>query len=1310
VAFTVRGPNGWVGFSNLVSDSGLISLTNSGGYTLTAQGTVDAYDIAYAFKLVETVQTDLALGTTFTGQFVGSAQAQLFRITITNSGPLRIVLANVGGGNNVELFAGRSGAPTRGVFDYPSVPGSGGNREILIPNASVGTVYVLVYADNISTPGPFSIQATTAGVFLTGITPNRQANNSTFTMTLTGAGFEAGTAVELLGGRDAPYSATNVSVDSFTQLTATFPPNLAPPGVYSVRVHQPDGDLAILTNVFTMLEPGAPKLLTRLMMPYVLGRHVANTIYVEYANEGTASMPAPLLVLRSSDLDGSDRPVLTLDENRIVQNYWSAGLPPGTANEIFLLAGGAQPGVLNPGERFLVPVYYLGLQQPWNFSDGQVEMEIRYWTADDPSPIDWNERKETLRPPTLDAATWDVVYANLTAGLATTGDYVRMLNDNAQFLGRLGRRVKSVDDLWNFELQQAYGYSALPVLDSALDSALPTPGVTLNLRRRFASNLRARNSSGWFGRGWYTPWQARLMVQDGADFVKLVGEAGSVRRFSRDIRNNSYFSDAGDTSALVALGGGIYELRDPNGILTRFRSNGRIDYVQDPNGNRTTAAYDAAGRLATLSHSSGASITVAYNGGGFVQGVTNSAGGSVAYRYLGENLQTVTTDDGKVTAYTYETDDAPAQRHALRSVTRGGTTGQFTYNAQGRLASTYVATGEQLVQFGYDSAGGVTVTDAQGTTRLFFDHRSLLSRTIDPLGNVSTAEFNHELRLSRVVTPTGEGQSFTWANSGRPASFTDELGNTTAFRYDNPFNRLTSFTDARGNTTAYTYDPRGNLLSTTYPNNSIERFGSYTALGLPQSHTNRRSQPIAYTFTPSGQVDRQTFADGSFADFDYDTRGNLTNVLEHPATGPDRVTAYRYDYATSGNRLRKVTYPNARWVEFLCDAFGRRERMTDSTGQDLRYDYDATGRLWRLRDAANAVLAEYLYNGAGQVQRLNKGNRTYTTYDYDATSRLLHLINYSPHGSVNTRFDYTYDRRERRRTMGTVDGDWIYEYDATGQLLRGVFASRNATIPNQDLQYIYDDAGNRVRTIENGVTRSYVADNLNQYASVPGTNQQYDADGNLTFDGMNTYEWDQQSRLHRVTDPEGVTEYEYDAFGNRTATVRNGQRAEYLMDPTGLVNVVAEYNGSANLIARSAFGLGLVGRSHDAGSVDYFDFDGIGSTTATTDQSGGISSRYAYDPFGGLLLTSETTPNSFRFGGQFGLMSETSDFYHIRARYYNARNGRFVSLDAPRTPSSDPNHYRYAFNNPVSRIDANGLWSLEISGFAALGAGAGLSV
>ena len=386
---------------------------------------------------------------------------------------------------------------------------------------------------------------------------------------------------------------------------------------------------------------------------------------------------------------------------------------------------------------------------------------------------------------------------------------------------------------------------------------------------------------------------------------------------------------------------------------------------------------------------------------------------------------------------------------------------------------------------------------------------------------------------------------------------------------------------------------------------------------------------------------QQILPDGSSNDFAYDARGNLLALTNHPASGAPQVTTCAYNYATDGDRLGRVTYPNGRWVAFAYDALGRRRQLSDSTGHTNNYLYDNHGQFWRLLDGSSNLVVEYLYDPAGRFQRVNKGNGTFTTYDYDAAGRVLHLTNSAPDGSVHSRFDYTFDSRGRRRTMSTVDGNWTYDYDGTGQLIHAALASTNPAIPSQDLRYTYDPAGNRTSTVINGSSTDYVASPLNDYATVGGTTFQYDADGNLTFDGVSSYTYDSQSRLVNVAGPEGATQYEYDAFGNRTATTFGGQRTEYLLDPTGPVNLIAEYDASGNLLARTVHGLGLVGRSEGAGALNYFDADVVGSTAAVTDPAGAVADSYAYDPFGGNLAAVESVANPFQFNGQSQASGET---------------------------------------------------------------------
>jgi RHS repeat-associated protein len=84
--------------------------------------------------------------------------------------------------------------------------------------------------------------------------------------------------------------------------------------------------------------------------------------------------------------------------------------------------------------------------------------------------------------------------------------------------------------------------------------------------------------------------------------------------------------------------------------------------------------------------------------------------------------------------------------------------------------------------------------------------------------------------------------------------------------------------------------------------------------------------------------------------------------------------------------------------------------------------------------------------------------------------------------------------------------------------------------------------------------------------------------------------------------------------------------------------------------------------------------------------------KYAYTPFGTMSSNSvENIAQPFKYVGQFGVMSEPNGFYYMRARYYDANVGRFISEDPIGFDGGDVNLFAYVQNNPINKIDPLGL-------------------
>jgi RHS repeat-associated protein len=198
--------------------------------------------------------------------------------------------------------------------------------------------------------------------------------------------------------------------------------------------------------------------------------------------------------------------------------------------------------------------------------------------------------------------------------------------------------------------------------------------------------------------------------------------------------------------------------------------------------------------------------------------------------------------------------------------------------------------------------------------------------------------------------------------------------------------------------------------------------------------------------------------------------------------------------------------------------------------------------------------------------------------------------------------------------------------------------------------------------------------------------------------------------------PDGSTvRYSYDPLHRRVQSVHGGQTTRYAWDA---FNLAAVYDGSnhlvtsyvtlptgadANDVAAPAEALERI----DAGGTAYFVHDGSDSTTALTDATGAVTSRYRYNT-AGLPATGNGPETGYTWiGAQY---DAATGLYYLNDRYYDPAAGRFISEDpasaqyynAPlgRWTHTNPapavghpvsfNRYAYAGNDPVDASDPSG--------------------
>ena len=201
----------------------------------------------------------------------------------------------------------------------------------------------------------------------------------------------------------------------------------------------------------------------------------------------------------------------------------------------------------------------------------------------------------------------------------------------------------------------------------------------------------------------------------------------------------------------------------------------------------------------------------------------------------------------------------------------------------------------------------------------------------------------------------------------------------------------------------------------------------------------------------------------------------------------------------------------------------------------------------------------------------------------------------------------------------------------------------------------------------------------------------HDADGNLTNcpSGSWTAAYDPANRLTALTRRGTNTTYSYDGLGHRIRAARGAQVRNFHHDVWG--RLLFETDASNQVTAAYIYDDASLVAMQTGGANHFYHFDHNGNTVAMTDDAGKPSAIYRYLPYGGVAPGYARVANPFTWVGRFGVMDEGNNLYYMRARYYDADIGQFISRD-PIGFRGGFNPRAYADGDPVNRVDPHG-WS-----------------
>ena len=391
--------------------------------------------------------------------------------------------------------------------------------------------------------------------------------------------------------------------------------------------------------------------------------------------------------------------------------------------------------------------------------------------------------------------------------------------------------------------------------------------------------------------------------------------------------------------------------------------------------------------------------------------------------------------------------------------------------------------------------------------------------------------------------------------------------------------------------------------------------------------------------------------------------------------------------------------------------------------------FDEIDRVAVQTDSSGSI-SEYQYIGPEfrELKRIHGNDLELSFLDnsetagvgYDAIKRMQsYQLLSSNDGSQVLGREYSYNRvnhRTSEKRLDDFEATDIYAYDSAYRLISSNYdqnaQSESSARFTQSSAFVYDGAGNRRQSTDDGGTRDYSVNSMNEYSEINGTNVSYSDNGNLRSTQDRTLSYDYKNRLisiARTSDGQVLAEYSYDS--------NNRRREKVIYDPNqaGVVESATQffYDGwqvceeqdavdqtQTTYVYAPRYIDDLVqferSSNHSLGEGEFYSHTNArGDVVAVTDDSGNPVVRYVYDDFGRSYNETKANVNIGQVGDAYGFMGrrfdEESGFYYFRNRYYDLESGRFLQRDQEFDPNNSANQYTYAGNSPVSLSDPDGL-------------------
>jgi RHS repeat-associated protein len=364
------------------------------------------------------------------------------------------------------------------------------------------------------------------------------------------------------------------------------------------------------------------------------------------------------------------------------------------------------------------------------------------------------------------------------------------------------------------------------------------------------------------------------------------------------------------------------------------------------------------------------------------------------------------------------------------------------------------------------------------------------------------------------------------------------------------------------------------MVSATANEEGFKETFSYSLSDKQTTHTDHAGVKTRYTYDEQGNTVRVEAA-GRLNSFKYDERGLLTEKKDNAST-----IAYSYD---ERNNLLSKSYSDGSAETWQYNTLDQVTRYVDRDGIIMTFAYDQYGNNTAAH-LGNVQILSASFTGAGRIASVTAADGIIHSYSYDARGNIT-VYTASQRGDSLTEYR-EYDSRNRLTKITTAQNQVTYEYSPHKMIIRNSVGLETVYTHNQRKDIVLVEERDTVT----GEKRrySYVYDKRH----LPVAYTASGADGNVVFEAR----------------------YEYDAAGKKTSEIFGEWKINYAYDVSGRIASRASTKAGSAKVFTETFAYAWTAQGE----------------TMTVSKPLGISTTYAFDPWGRLYSVTDPNGNAVR--------------------------------------------------------------------------------